>query len=337
MPRLARIDFPGLLHHIIARGINRQAIFVDKKDYTDFLERIEISQEKSPNQIFAWALMPNHFHLLVRSGAKGIVPFMRRLMTGYAGAFNSLHERTGHLFQNRYKSIVCDEQSYLLELVRYIHLNPLRAGLVKTLEELEDFPYTGHGILLGKRKATWQATEEVLGHFSNQTSVARKKYLEFIEAGVGQGRREDLIGGGLGRSLGGAPGQVPHEFQKTHQLYDSRVLGSGDFVESVLKSVEKSEEVRRSVIRQNLSLNEIGKRVAGEYSIDLEWLYLRNRSQRVSEAKALLTFLATEYLGKTNAEMSRVLKMSPAAAGRARVRGLELARNIDLPKWMKVN
>jgi REP element-mobilizing transposase RayT len=127
MPRQARIDSPGLLHHLISRGLERREIFRTFEDYRDFMDRIEISPQKSPNQILAWALMPNHFHLLIRSGKGGMTSFMRRLMSGYATSFNARHRRVGYLFQNRYKSIVCEEDTYLKELVRYIHLNPLRA------------------------------------------------------------------------------------------------------------------------------------------------------------------------------------------------------------------
>src|SRR5205809_93214 len=136
MPRQARLDAPGLLHHVMARGIEKRPIFMDKKDYDDFMGRIESSLSKSPNQILAWALMPNHFHLLIRSGKGGLPAFMRRLMTGYAVRFNLRHGRSGHLFQNRYKSIVCEEEPYLLELVRYIHLNPLKGGIIEDFREL---------------------------------------------------------------------------------------------------------------------------------------------------------------------------------------------------------
>jgi REP element-mobilizing transposase RayT len=113
MPRQPRLDAPGLLHHIIARGIERRPIFTDREDYDDFLTRLPVALEKSRNQVLAWTLMPNHFHLLIRSGNGGVVDLMRRLMTGYAGTFNRRHRRAGHLFQNRYKSIVCEEDSYL--------------------------------------------------------------------------------------------------------------------------------------------------------------------------------------------------------------------------------
>ena len=140
MPRQARLDAPGLLHHIISRGIERKNIFRTRVDYEDFISRLESSLEKSPNQILAWVLMPNHFHLLIRSGLGGITPFMRRLQSGYANVFNRRHRRVGYLFQNRFKSIVCNEDEYLLELVRYIHLNPLRAGIVRSMDSLNQFP-----------------------------------------------------------------------------------------------------------------------------------------------------------------------------------------------------
>ncbi len=131
MPRQARIDAPGALHHIAIRGIERKPIFRDEKDYSGFLDRMGRVLEESSTGCFAWALMANHVHLLLRSGLSPISTVMRRLLTGYAISFNRRHKRHGHLFQNRYKSFLCEEDTYLLELVRYIHLNPLRSGMVQ--------------------------------------------------------------------------------------------------------------------------------------------------------------------------------------------------------------
>ena len=136
MPRKSRIDTPGALHHIIARGIDRKNIFKDDKDRDNFLERLGAIIEETKTHCFAWALIPNHFHLLIKTGTTPISTVMRRLLTGYAVSFNRRHRRYGHLFQNRYKSILCQEDTYLLELVRYIHLNPLRAGIVNNLRTL---------------------------------------------------------------------------------------------------------------------------------------------------------------------------------------------------------
>ncbi|MDJ0818374.1 MAG: transposase [Desulfobacterales bacterium] len=116
MPRKARIDAPGALHHIIVRGINRRKIFLDDTDRDDFLDRLGDILSDSETPCFAWALMTNHLHLLLRTGTAPIATVMRRLLTGYAVSFNRRHRRHGHLFQNRYKSILCQEDPYLLEL-----------------------------------------------------------------------------------------------------------------------------------------------------------------------------------------------------------------------------
>ena len=152
MPRQPRLDAPGLLQHVMARGVERRELFRDDKDRNSFLDRLADILEKTQTQCYAWALIPNHFHLLIRTGPTPLSKVMRRLMTGYAVTFNKRHERSGHLFQNRYKSVVCEEDPYLLELIRYIHLNPLRARLVQDLKELDKYPWTGHSAILGHSK-----------------------------------------------------------------------------------------------------------------------------------------------------------------------------------------
>jgi putative transposase len=137
MPRQPRLDTPGALHHIIARGNERRKIFEDKRDCEEFLVRLEDILSVGQTSCYAWALIPNHFHLFLRTGTVPIATIMRRLLTGYAMYFNRRHRRYGHLFQNRYKSILCQEDPYFTELVRYIHLNPLRAKVVDGVVALD--------------------------------------------------------------------------------------------------------------------------------------------------------------------------------------------------------
>jgi hypothetical protein len=118
--------------------------------------------------------------------------------------YNRTHRRHGHLFQNRFKSILCQEDAYLLELVRYIHLNPIRAGLVQGVDDLRPYPFSGHSVLIGRAKRAWQDTEGILGMFAVRVGTARRGYREFVEKGIAQGKRGDLSGGGLIRSAGGA-------------------------------------------------------------------------------------------------------------------------------------
>ena len=118
MPRQARLDAPETLHHVMVRGIERTTLFRDDTDRTDFVTRVAAVAEAGGWTVYAWALLPNHAHLLVRTGTRPLPRSMRSLLTGYAGAFNRRHRRVGHLFQNRYKSIVVEAEPYLLELQR---------------------------------------------------------------------------------------------------------------------------------------------------------------------------------------------------------------------------
>ena len=140
MPRHARLDAPGALHHVICRGIERRPIVRDDTDRAAFIARMGQVLAATGTPCYAWAILPNHVHLLLRTGAIPLTTVMRRVLTGYAGAFNRRHHRHGYLFQNRYKSILCQDEPYLLELVRYIHLNPLRAKIVPDLAALDRYP-----------------------------------------------------------------------------------------------------------------------------------------------------------------------------------------------------
>ena len=161
MPRCGRIDFPGALHHVIIRGINRAAIFRDNNDRENFVRRLQKGLVETKLRCYAWVLMLNHVHLLLRTGPQPLTKLMRCLLTGHAIYFNLRHNRAGYLFQNRYKSILCDDEAYLLQLVRYIHLNPLRANIISSLQELNTYPWCGHSVLLGNEKAEWQDTGEI--------------------------------------------------------------------------------------------------------------------------------------------------------------------------------
>jgi REP element-mobilizing transposase RayT len=154
MPRLARLDAPGALHHIIIRGIERRKIFRDNKDRDNFIDRLSDLLPATQTACYAWDFIPNHAHFLFRSSGE-ISTLMRRLLTGYAIYFNRRHRRHGQLFQNRYKSIICQEDMYFRELVRYIHLNPLRAKNVSDIKELNKYPYSGYSVLMGRKKHEW--------------------------------------------------------------------------------------------------------------------------------------------------------------------------------------
>jgi len=202
MPRRSRIDAPGALHHVMVRGIERGLIFKDDEDRDNFLTRLGAILKETGTRCYAWALLGNHAHLLLKTGNVPIATVMRRLLTGYAVTHNRRHRRSGHLFQNRYKSILCQEDAYFQELVRYIHLNPLRALVVESLQELDAYKYAGHSVILGKCDREWQDAKCVLKLFDESVNPARLRYRQFVQEGVARGKREDLTGGGLIRSYG---------------------------------------------------------------------------------------------------------------------------------------
>ncbi len=263
MPRNSRIDAPGAFHHIICRGLEQREIFFDDEDRDDFVSRLSRILIDTSTCCFAWALIPNHFHLLLKTGAKPVSTVMCRLLTGYAVTFNRRHARHGHLFQNRYKSILCQEEPYLLELVRYIHLNPLRSEIVTSLEELEHYRYSGHGQIMGRHDDSWLATEDILLRFAKRIIPARKKYCAFVADGVDLGRRPDLTGGGLLRSNGGWIQIAARQQGDNHLKSDERILGDSGFVESALRETEECLEAGSLFQKNGIDLERLARIVAG--------------------------------------------------------------------------
>lgn len=326
MPRGPRLDAPGVLHHVMVRGIERRAIFRDDEDRTDFVTRLAVVAEAGALTIYAWSLLPNHAHLLVRTGNRALARSMRSLLTGYAGAFNRRHQRVGHLFQNRYKSIVVEEEPYLLELVRYLHLNPLRAGIVRDLQALERYPWTSHAALCGRMPRPWQATGEILARFARDPRRARAGYRAFVAAGVSQGRRSDLQGGGLIRSVGGW--QAVQELRRGREAYmaDERVLGSSAFVEAVLQEAEQQGQTRVRSRRRHLDLDILVQRVGESFGLPPEAVGGRGRVAPAPQARQLVAYLWVERLGRPASELARTWGWSRGHVTWAAKRGAEVAQ-----------
>lgn len=330
MPRKSRIDAPGALHHIIVRGIERSKLFTDDTDRNNFLDRISGILTDTHTYCYAWALIPNHFHLLLRTGRVPIATVMMRLLTGHAGYFNNRHRRSGHLFQNRYKSILCQEDTYLLELVRYIHLNPLRAGLIKEYDRLKEYPYSGHSTLMGKLKRDWQDIEWVLRLFDERLRVARRRYHEFVEKGISMGKRKDLTGGGLIRSMGGWTVVKSMRKEKMFEKSDERILGDGDFVEQVLSQTNEQMERKNLLRSKGYNLKMIADRVSTVMGLEAIEIWKSGKSRRRVAGRSLLCFWAVRELGMSMTELSRRLNLSPSGVSQSVIRGEEIAEQHGL-------
>lgn len=322
MPRQARLDSPGTLHHVMIRGIEKRRIVDDEQDRRDFVRRLGELATATGTAIYAWALMSNHAHILLSSGVLGLAPFMRRLLTGYAISYNLRHRRHGYLFQNRYKSIVCEGDRYFTELLRYIHLNPLRVHLVKDISALEKYPYCGHGAVLGKINYEWQDRDSVLAQFGNSEAQAKEAYRRFVEEGVALGRRPELVGGGLIRSAGGWAEVRSQRRQGDLHRSDERILGSGEFVERVLSEAEARAQRQQAARRQIGRAERVIAQACKKDGVPLTELRSGSRRGKLPVIRAALASKLAGNFGVGIAEIARQLGISTSGVSKILSRSL---------------
>ncbi len=252
-------------------------IYRTKKDYRTFLKILgDIHLNQADSRIMAWSLMPNHFHLLIFINKTPLSSIMRALLTKYAMYFNRQHKRKGHLFQNRYKSILCQEDEYLMMLVQYIHLNPYKARITKTLSELDAYEFTGHKALIGTQANPWQDTDEVLSYFNNDP----KEYRQYIKTHMND--KISMDGGGLLKTIQ-LDNQSPEQFKNNNrhnpEAFDDRILGRGSFVSNILNLLENHPEK----YYDRPSLEELINSVVKKEGISKAHLSLKNK--KVQSAK----------------------------------------------------
>jgi predicted transcriptional regulator len=282
--------------------------------------------------------MRNHVHLLLKTGLAPIAKVMLRLLTGHAVQFNRRHRRHGHLFQNRYKSFLCEEAPYLLELVRYIHLNPLRAGAIKDFKDLRNYPYCGHSVIMGKIQYEWQDIDYVLSLFGNKLGPSRRGYAGFVKKGVSMGRRPDLVGGGLLRSLGGWSAIKGLRGDSIRFKGDERILGSSEFVQKVLKKANERLDEESQIRTSGLDLNQLIDRVAARYNIEPAELKTASKQGTITLARRMLCYLAVRKLKLSCTAIARELNISPSAvSGAVNVGSNLLDRNKIQKELLKIN
>jgi REP element-mobilizing transposase RayT len=314
------------LHHIIARGLDRKRIFQDNADRHNFINRLGKIVKETNTRCYAWALIPNHFHLLLKTGRAPIANVMLRLLTGYAVTYNRRHGRHGHLFQNRYKSILCQEDSYLMELVRYIHLNPLRANIVKSIVALDEYSFSGHSVILGNCNNQWQDVDSVLKLYADEVNVARRRYSSYVEKGIAIGKRHDLTGGGLVRSSGGWSSLKAMRRAKIYEKADERILGDGDFVEQVLEAAQERLNRKHALQAEGYDLDKVVEKVAGVLDIKPSEVLAPGKERSRVQARSLLCYWAARELRISMAELSRRLKISASAVTLSVKRGEKIVQ-----------
>jgi putative transposase len=330
MPRQARIDAPDALQHIMVRGIERRKIFRDNKDKDNFVERLGDIIKDTSTSCYAWSLLSNHAHLLLRTGHHPIATVMRRLLTGYAVTFNRRHRRHGQLFQNRYNSILCQEDPYLMELVRYIHLNPLRGNIVENYSSLGKYKYCGHGFILGNKRNDWQDVDYVLGFFNRKKKIARGRYKEYVYEGVEKGRRPDLVGGGLIRSLGGWSEARKLGKREKRLKGDERILGDSQFVLNVLKESEERFERKYELKARGYDLAALAERVEEIFGMEPGDIYSAGKYKRLIKPRSVFCYWAVRELGETATSLAKGLSLTQSGVSKAVLRGEKIVKERNL-------
>jgi putative transposase len=303
MARKPRIHFPGAVYHVILRGNAGQPIFFDERDRFRLYLIIQYVVEKFDCRIHGFCFMTNHIHLIVQAGDVSLSRIMQNFSLRYTKWVNYSQSRTGHVFQGRYKALLLDADTYLLELVRYIHLNPVRAGMSASPD---DYPWSGHRGYLGKEVLPWLTTDWVLSMFSSNIQNARSGYASFVAEGIGETRRDEFHSG----------------------TCEGRILGDDNFTDKVLAKVNQ----RRG---HDYGLSDVLSVVCRRYGITSEQLKAPGKAKPFTEARALAALLVRESSGLSLTELGIMLNRDIAPLGRAGQRLLEEAlEDEELHKWI---
>jgi len=295
MARKPRIHFPGALYHVITRGNRRQGIFLDEKDLQRFLTYLSDCKNRFSFRLYAYSLMKNHLHLLIEVGEIPLSRIMQTLLFGYAGYFNRRYGEVGHLFQGRYKAILCEKDTYLLELVRYIHLNPVRAKIVK---KPEDYTWTGHLTYLGKGTDSLIDEGFVLEQFSDNRSSARRRYRQFVWEGMSSGHEE-----------------------KYYRVKDQCYLGGESFIDRV----EMERKVSEGWV-YDIPLEAISHEVSRTVGITEAKMHSGTRDREGVRGRSIVAYLARKTAGYTVKEIADYFKRSAVTIGEGIIKIEELVR-----------
>lgn len=307
MPRKPRIEFPGAFYHIIVRGNHGQVVFHDDQDKKKFLSVLNDYWVKFDFTLYAFVLLDNHVHILIETQNIPLSKIMQGANQRYTQYYNLRYKQSGHLFQGRYKAILCQRDSYLLKLVSYIHLNPVRAGIVLKPSE---YTWSSHISYLNNSKSEFLNTSFVLDLLSRSSKNARKKYLQFVNNHIGQQHQEDFY---------------PHP----------PILGDDTFIEQLNLRFKNHNIHFKKPIKQ-FTLEKIATIVCGTVGVDICTLKERRRSSSISLSRSLFIFMARNYSHSSNNEIARFLGRDPALITRL-VGNFKINDNLNLIEKVKIS
>lgn len=285
MARRPRIHYPGGLYHVIARGNKGLKVFQRDRDYKLYLQLIEEYKERYGFLLYAYVLMPTHVHLLVEVGEVPLSRVMQSLQFRYTRNYNVRYQSWGHLFQGRYKAILCDKDSYLVELSAYIHLNPVRVGLVKDPSE---YPWSSYREYLRGNGGELVDSQLVLSQFSDKRTKAIREYVSFVRDRMPMGHREEL-----------------------YRVKDQRLLGGEDFVERVV-----SEREDKPSFIYEISIQELVAYVSSVFGISEAAIRSMSRNREGAWGRGLVGYVGRRLCGYTNKGVAEYFNRDPVAVSR---------------------
>ncbi len=294
MARKPRIHYTGAVYHVILRGNDRQRVFFDDHDRHRFYLFLQQGVERFRHRIHAFSLMTNHIHLVMQVDATPLSCIMQSLSLRYTRWVNWRHNRSGHLFQGRYKAVLVDGDSFLLELVRYVHLNPVRAKMVASPDE---YPWTGHRAYCGKEIIPWLSTELTLSMISGKKEEAMRAYASFVQEGLDERRRGEFHGEGT---------------------VDNRIMGDEEFMEKIAGQGDE--------LPVNISIDEVITAVCDRYKLAPAALALPGKTRALSHARGMAAWIIQDSTSVTLTELicwtGRDLSSLSAMAQRIRKRSV---------------
>jgi REP element-mobilizing transposase RayT len=318
MPRKARITIAGAVHHVMSRGIDGMPIFRSDADRTAFLAILSNQLQKSGYQLYAWVLMPNHYHLVLRTTDYPLAACMRSVNSRYAQYFRKQLSTRGYLFQDRYKSIVTQDQNYVEELIRYVHLNPVRAGICKSIDALDSYQWCGHSVLMGRQDAPYQNTADVLRRFGSSLVSQRQAYRRFLEEGLSQ--TGDVVS--LIREANG-------ECEDRHSS-SCWVIGNHDFVQQVMKDQQARRVRLARHAREGQDIEHIAEKVTAALGLAAADLRSKGRDSPSSVARKICAHHAHRLHGIPVRQIADYLGVSSSAVSQMLEAGETLAKDVEL-------
>ena len=311
-PRPPRLEFEGVFYHVYSRGNRRERIFCSEPDYAEFEDFLLDLADRMSMNLYAWCLMPNHFHFLIETPAGNLSGFMQRLLGAYARSFNRTHKKIGHVFQGRYGAKLCDREEYLLELVRYIHLNPYRVKKSGFVPD-EGWPWSSHRYYINGEEPAVAAPfiQAVLRRFSDDIDEARKSYAQFI-----------------------ADGLANSDWQDFYRPKGERYLGGERFIEESKR--QAGWPVRQAERLERIDLAKLALAVADAFQVAPAQLIEATKERKISRARQTLVYLAKRYGRHSTNLLAEYLRRDPSAISHMQRRAEAMGETEEIQRILLV-